>query len=88
MSFLASWESAQVVLVNQAVSLLAKDCDDVHDSDTLETLLPTFKDMETLFYVEKEASRRIDFSPGLAIHPVSHEQISDMIAHASHSMVF
>ena len=88
MSFLASWESTHVILVNHAVSLLAKDFDDAYDSDTLERLLPTFKDMETPFYVEKEASRYIDFDPDFSIHPVSHAQISDMIAHTSYSMVF
>ena len=88
LSFLASWESAHVILVNHAVALLSKDIDNMCDSDTLEKLLPTFKDMETPFYVEKEASRQIDFDPGFSIHPISHAQISDMIAHTSYSLVF
>lgn len=88
MSFLASWETAQIILVNQAVALLAKDFDDAYDSDTLEKLLPTFKDMETPFYVENEASMHIDFDYGFSIHPVTHAQISDMIVHTSYSMVF
>ena len=88
MSFLASWESTHVILVNQAISLLAKDFDDAYDSDTLEKLLPTFKDMETQFYVEKEASRQIAFDPSFSIHPISHAQISEMIAYTLYSMVF
>jgi sulfur relay (sulfurtransferase) DsrF/TusC family protein len=88
MSFLASWESTRVILVNQAVALLSKDFDDAYDSDTLEKLLPAFKDMETPFYVEKEASQNIDFDPDFLIHPVTHIYISDMITHTSHTMVF
>ena len=88
MSFLASWDSAHIILVNHAVTLLSKDIDDVHDSDTLEKLLLTFKDMETPFYVEKEASLQADFDPGFSIHRISHPQISDMITHTSYSMVF
>lgn len=88
MSFIASWESAQVILVNRAVTLLAKDIDDVYDSDTLERILPTFKDMETPFYVEQEVSRQIDFDPDFSIHTITQAQISDIIAHTSYSMVF
>jgi len=88
MSFLASWESTHVILVNKAVTLLATDVDDVCDIDTLEKLLPTFKDMETPFYVEEKSSLHIDFDPDFSIQTVSHAEISDMIARTSFSMVF
>ena len=88
MSFIASWESTQVILASEAVSLLAKDFADTYDNDTLERLLLVFKDMKTPFYVEKEASMCIDFDPDLPIHQVSYNQISDMLARSSHSLVF
>ena len=88
LSFAASTPSTCVVLVNRAISLLSASFDDAHDTDTIEQILTAFKDIKTPFYVERKASQAIVFAPDLSIHPAAHEQISDMIAHASCSMVF
>ena len=88
LSFLASWQSTDVILLNQASSLLSKDFNEYSDSDILEKLLPVFKDMKTPFYIDKNAFLYIDFDPSFTIHPISHEQISDMITHSSYAMSF
>tara|TARA_B100001971_G_scaffold213664_1_gene247708 strand:- start:494 stop:838 length:345 start_codon:yes stop_codon:yes gene_type:complete len=88
LSFLASGQSTDIILLNHTLSLLSKDFNEGSDNDTLEKLLPIFQDMRTPFYVEKESSIHIDFDPSFSIHPVSHSQISDMIARSSYSMAF
>lgn len=88
LSFAASTPSTCVVLVNRAISLLSASFDEAYDTDAIEQILTAFKDIRTPFYVEREASQSIVFAPDFSIHPATREQISDMIAHASYSMVF
>ena len=88
LSFVASWESTQVVLINGAITLLAKDIDDAHDLDILEKLRPTFKDLETPFYVEEEAASQVELDPDFLVHAISQDRIADMLVSAQIPILF
>ncbi|MBI3611281.1 MAG: DsrE family protein [Nitrospirae bacterium] len=78
-----------VVLLNQAVLLLAGDTEDLVDGDILQKYIPVLKEMGHPFYVEENSLGT--YSPddaGYTIQSVSYDKITELIQQADRFLIF
>ncbi len=81
--------SVVIVLLNQALLLLANDTEDLVDGDILQKYLPTFKELGQMFFVE-EGSLKTHLLEGsdYTIQAVSFDKITELIQQAGRFLIF
>ena len=78
-----------VVLLNEAVRLLSEDTDDIVDVDILEQYLPSFKQLEIPFLLERKAvGEHVALREEFKTQFENHEFIRDFIQSVDRSLVF
>lgn len=81
--------SVMIVLLNQAPLLLAHDTEDLVDGDILQKYLPTFNELDQMFFIEEGSlkSHPLDDSD-YKIQAVSFDKITEMIRQAGRFFIF
>jgi hypothetical protein len=77
-----------VVLIGQAVQLLAEDTDDIVDVEILEKYLPSFRHLSIPFVVVLPDGPPPDFSDGFSTTIGSHESIQRTFDQSDRVLVF
>jgi sulfur relay (sulfurtransferase) DsrF/TusC family protein len=89
LGLLSGDHKVSVVLLDKSPLLLGDRPEDLVDGEDLEKYLPPFKELDQTFYVEKEALNGANLTESdYCIHPISMQEISDLIANADRHLVF
>lgn len=77
-----------VILIEQAVQLLAEETDDIVDVDILEKYLPSFQHLAIPFILIHPAGPRPDLQDGFAVTIGSNDSARRAVAEADRVLVF
>ncbi len=89
LGLLSGDHKVSVILLDKSPLLLGDMAEDLVDGEDLGKYLPPFKELDQIFYVEKEALSRANLTENdYSIKPISMQEISDLIAQADRHLIF
>lgn len=81
--------SVTIVLLNQALLLLADDTEDLVDGDILQKYLPAFKELDQTFFVEEGTLKAHPLGGSdYKIQSVSFDKINELIQQSGRFFIF